>query len=141
MLYSFQSATPAPLPHRIRLPDASTRTDSDTFTPEELEAAGYAGPFERPSCDETTEIVDWDGSSFLVRPYNDVELEAQWQRVREQRLQLLQSSDWTQIADYDLGADRQAWATYRQQLRDITLQPNPFAIVWPIAPAFILPEG
>lgn len=117
------------------MPDGTTRTDAGTFTPEELEFAGYTGPFDRPDCDPLVETVDWDGSAFLVRPYNDVELEAQWQRVREQRLQLLQASDWTQIADYDLGADRQAWATYRQQLREITLQPNPFTIDWPTIPA------
>lgn len=135
MLYSHFQAKPAPLPHRIRFADGSTRTDRTTFTPEELDLAGYTGPYERPTYDPTTETVDWDGSAFLVRPYNDVELEAQWQRVREQRLQLLQASDWTQIADYDLGADRQAWFTYRQQLREITLQSNPFTIDWPTIPA------
>ena len=135
MLFSLHSAIPAPLPHRIRLPDGSTRTDASTFTPEELEAAGFTGPFERPSCDETTETVDWDGSSFLVRAYNDAELEAQWQQIREQRLQLLQSSDWTQIEDFDLGADRPAWAVYRQALRELTTQPNPFAISWPVPPS------
>ena len=134
MLYSHHNSTPAPLPDRIRFPDGSTRTDASTFTAEELELAGFNGPFDMPDCDPLAETVDWDGSAFLVRPYNDVELEAQWQRVREQRLQLLQASDWTQIEDFDLGADRQAWATYRQQLRDITLQVNPFAISWPIAP-------
>ena len=134
-LYSHQSATPAPLPHRIRLPDGSTRTDASTFTPEELEAAGYTGPFERPTCDATIETVDWDGAAFLVRPYSNDELEAQWQRIREQRLQLLQASDWTQIEDFDLGADRPAWAAYRHALRDITTQPNPFAISWPVPPS------
>jgi hypothetical protein len=79
--------------------------------------------------------VDWDGAAFLVRPYNTAELEAQWARVREQRNQLLKASDWTMIEDYDLGADRPAWAVYRQALRDIGDQPNPFAITWPQMPA------
>jgi hypothetical protein len=38
------------------------------------------------------------------------------------------------IEDYDLGADRPAWAIYRQALRDIRDQPNPFSITWPLAP-------
>lgn len=135
MLYSHNASTPAPLPHRIRFPDGSTRTDSSTFTPEELELAGYSGPYERPECDPATEIVDWDGTQFAVRPYNADELEAQWTRVREQRNQLLQSSDWTQIEDYDLGADREAWAAYRQALRDLPDAANPFDITWPLAPA------
>jgi hypothetical protein len=33
MLYSYQGAEPAALPHRIRLSDGSTRTDASTFTP------------------------------------------------------------------------------------------------------------
>jgi hypothetical protein len=135
MLYSRHANAPAPLPHRIRFSDGSTRTDRNTFTAEELERAGYSGPFERPECDPTTETVDWDGSAYLVRPYNTAELEAQWAKVREQRNQLLQASDWTQIEDYDLGADRPAWAVYRQALRDIGDQPNPFAITWPQMPA------
>jgi hypothetical protein len=135
MLYSHHAEIPAPLPHRIRFPDGSTRTDRSTFTADELERAGYSGPFERPECDPATETVDWDGTQFLVRPYNAAELEAQWARVREQRNQLLQASDWTQIEDYDLGADRAAWAVYRQALRDLTDALNPFAIAWPQAPA------
>jgi hypothetical protein len=135
MLYSRNAAVPAPLPHRIRFSDGSTRTDRNTFTADELERAGYSGPFERPECDPTTETVDWDGAAFLVRPYNAAELEAQWAKVREQRNQLLQASDWTQIEDYDLGADRPAWAVYRQALRDLTDALNPFAITWPQAPA------
>jgi hypothetical protein len=135
MFYSHYASTPAPLPHRIRFPDGSTRTDCSTFTADELERAGYSGPFERPECDPATETVDWDGAAYLVRPYSAAELEAQWSRVREQRNQLLQASDWTQIEDYDLGADRAAWAVYRQALRDIGAAQNPFAIVWPLAPA------
>jgi len=134
MLYSHHTTAPAPLPHRIRFPDGGTRTDASTFTADELERAGYSGPHERPECDPAIEAVDWDGAAFLVRPYNTAELEAQWARVREQRNQLLQSSDWTQIEDYDLGADRAAWAVYRQALRDLTDALNPFAITWPLAP-------
>ena len=135
MLYSLNATTPAPLPHRIRFADGSTRTDRTTFTAEELERAGYTGPYERPECDYKTETVDWDGSDFLVRPYSFDELQAQYAKVRQQRIRLLKASDWTQITDYDLGADRDAWATYRQALRDLADAPNPFDITWPQPPA------
>ena len=138
MLYSHRQAEPAPLPHRIRFPDGSTRTDASTFTPEELELAGYTGPYERPKCDYKTETVDWDGTQFLVRPYSFNELQAQYAKVREQRIQLLQASDWTQISDYDLGLTseaRDAWAAYRQALRDLADAPNPFDLTWPQPPA------
>jgi hypothetical protein len=134
MLYSNHQATPAPLPHRIRFADGSTRTDPTTFTPEELERAGYSGPYEQPECDYKIETVDWDGTQFQVRPYNFDERQAQYAKVREQRIQLLKACDWTQIVDYDLGADRDAWATYRQALRDMADAPNPFDITWPMLP-------
>ena len=53
--------------------------------------------------------------------------------IRSRRDRLLQESDWTQLPDVPL-ATKAAWATYRQALRDITLQPNPFSIAWPVAP-------
>jgi hypothetical protein len=136
-LYSHLQSTPAPLPHRIRFADGSTRTDSTTFTPDELGRAGYSGPYERPECDYRTEKVDWDAEAleYVVRPYSFDELQAQHAKVRQRRIQLLKASDWTQISDYDLGADREAWATYRQALRDLADAANPFDITWPQPPA------
>ena len=53
--------------------------------------------------------------------------------VREQRTQKLNDCDWTQIADST--ADKTAWATYRQALRDITAASGfPWTITWPDAP-------
>jgi hypothetical protein len=55
-------------------------------------------------------------------------------KATNQRAQLLQSSDWTQLPDVPL-ATKEAWAVYRQALRDITLQAGyPLAIDWPLAP-------
>ena len=56
---------------------------------------------------------------------------AQWNVIRAERNKLLAESDWTQLPD--ASADAAAWATYRQALRDITTQANPFSIVWPEA--------
>jgi len=53
--------------------------------------------------------------------------------IRNQRTQLLKDSDWTQIADST--ADKAAWATHRQALRDITAQAGfPWTIEWPTQP-------
>lgn len=57
---------------------------------------------------------------------------AQWDVIRVERNKLLVKSDWTQLPDAPV--DAVAWATYRQALRDITDQANPFAIVWPESP-------
>jgi hypothetical protein len=53
--------------------------------------------------------------------------------VRNSRTEKLKDSDWTQIADST--ADKAAWATYRQALRDVTAQAGfPWTIDWPVAP-------
>ena len=55
------------------------------------------------------------------------------EEARSKRNQLLTASDWTQVADAPV--DQAAWATYRQELRDITSQEGfPEAITWPVAP-------
>ena len=141
-LYSHRQSTPAPLPHRIRFADGSTRTDASTFTPDELERAGYSGPYERPECNPKLETIDWDGEAleYIVRPYSFNELQTQHAKVRNQRIELLKASDWTQIADYDLGADREGWAAYRQALRDLADAATPFDITWPQPPVPDTPQ-
>ena len=53
--------------------------------------------------------------------------------VRRQRTELLKDCDWTQIADST--ADKAAWATYRQALRDITTASGfPWTMTWPESP-------
>ena len=59
--------------------------------------------------------------------------ESQWVVVREKRNRLLQSSDWTQLADIP-SETKALWEPYRQALRDVTLQPDPFNITWPTPP-------
>ena len=75
-------------------------------------------------------------STKHVVPLTEWELnkrvESRWSAIRSQRNQLLQESDWTQLPDAP--GDKAAWATYRQELRDVTNQADPFAIVWPVAP-------
>lgn len=59
----------------------------------------------------------------------------QWISVRSQRNKLLLASDWTQLPDSPLdNIARNAWADYRQALRDITDQADPFSVVFPNAP-------
>lgn len=54
--------------------------------------------------------------------------------VRTQRDTKLAECDWTQLADST--ADKAAWATYRQALRDITKQAGfPWTVEWPVQPA------
>lgn len=62
--------------------------------------------------------------------------ESQWNAVRQSRDQLLRETDWVTIRAQDTGtAVLPAWSTYRQALRDITQQADPFNITWPSKPA------
>lgn len=61
--------------------------------------------------------------------------ETEWPLVRAKRDRLLQQSDWAALPDVPLTTEKRAeWAAYRQALRDVTLQPDPFNISWPKAP-------
>jgi hypothetical protein len=75
--------------------------------------------------------------TFTVRDMTAEEVatrnDAQAASVRSERNALLAASDWTQLADST--ADKAAWATYRQALRDITAQAGfPWTVDWPAQP-------
>ena len=58
-------------------------------------------------------------------------------RVRSQRNGLLSASDWTQVADVALSAEKVAeWVTYRQALRDYPSQSDRVSTLpaWPTPP-------
>lgn len=60
-------------------------------------------------------------------------LEQQFAYVRVVRNAELAATDWTQVADSQ--ADKAAWATYRQALRDLPAQnADPKKIKLPVAP-------
>lgn len=56
--------------------------------------------------------------------------------ARQQRDRLLRECDWTVLSDVPLAeADRTAWQTYRQSLRDVPGQAGfPTTITWPTVP-------
>jgi len=53
--------------------------------------------------------------------------------VRYDRNNRLSDCDWTQLPDAPVSPA--PWATYRQELRDVTAQPGfPWDVAWPVAP-------
>ena len=70
-------------------------------------------------------------------------LDTQWTQVRAQQRQKLYESDWTcSVTDYEV-PNKSEWVQYRQALRDVTLQSDPFEIVWPVVPGqeVVAPEA
>ena len=115
-----------------------------------------------PDVNDGQELLSWpegvDPIGSFYEPFRDPEtgvislvensqkkLDAQWASVRAQQKELLYKSDWTcSVTDYEvpnksgegalLPTGRSLWVQYRQALRDVTLQSDPFEIVWPVAP-------
>jgi hypothetical protein len=58
-----------------------------------------------------------------------------WRSIKAHRNRLLKESDWIcSVTDY-CPPNKEEWIQYRQGLRDITSQPNPFRLMWPREPS------
>ena len=136
----------------------------DTLTPEVMEAIGVDPVFEGPQASGGTvyQYSQRDGveqisgnwyTKYILGPvFTDstvdgvtttaAEAEAAYKAtkdaeqsasVRTSRNNKLAECDWTQLADST--ADKTTWATYRQSLRDVTVQDGfPWNVTWPEAP-------
>lgn len=143
MFYSYNGQYPTTLPERIRLSDGSTRTDSSTFTSEELTDAGYVPAGDSPAYDSDTQKLIWNGTAWEVVSLTTEEintrLEQRWAEVRETRDEKIKEVEWRVMRN--LSETRQGLSTtdnistldtYIQALRDITsTTTNPTEVSWP----------
>lgn len=117
-LYSYKGAYPYPLPTNMSgydLADFQLAEEKPTFTPDQ--------------------VLDWDGSSWVVRAANEAEVQIKWASVRVKRDELLSASDVFVVRAYENNESvPQGTVDYRQALRDVSKQPSPFTIVWPTIP-------
>ncbi|MGP3699184.1 tail fiber assembly protein [Rhodobacter sp. NSM] len=75
---------------------------------------------------DMTRLVTAEGKAAAAR-------QAAEEAARARRDKLLAGCDWTQVADAPV--DREAWAGYRQALRDVPQQAGfPAVIAWPEPP-------
>jgi Phage tail assembly chaperone protein len=90
--------------------------------------------------ESTPELVgnDWKQTWHIAERSVDeiaIIIESKWKAVRNRRNDMLAACDWTQLPDSPLdNVQRNAWADYRQALRDITTQTDPFNVIFPEAP-------
>ena len=75
---------------------------------------------------------NWEQTDASTSEIN-ARIEVKWEEVRQLRNELLNECDWTQLGDIPTET-KAIWTEYRQSLRDITNQTNPFDIVWPVKP-------
>jgi len=86
-------------------------------------------PANRTKLKPASQDESWSGSAWV---FDTVKA---WTRIRGERDALIAASDWTQLADVLMTvAQKTAWGTYRQALRDVPLQAAPLNIVWPVKP-------
>lgn len=86
-------------------------------------------PVDMPPKPSEFHDFDYTRKQWVANP------EAAWASVKQKRARLLAGSDWMVTKATESGqAVPPVWMAYRQALRDITLQADPWAIVWPVAP-------
>ena len=78
-LYSHNRNTPQPLPEKVTMPNGFTRTDSSTFTAEELAEWGYVAAPDKPSYNDNFQKCLWVNTEWVVSDYNDDEKAARKQ--------------------------------------------------------------
>lgn len=84
---------------------------------------------------EENEVVEYQKVRNKTQQEIENEIEEVWRSIRYRRNQLLLECDWTQLPDNALpSTKKEEWTSYRQMLRDITTQSDPFNIVWPTIP-------
>ena len=101
-----------------------------------------------PQFDRATETVEQNGCSYnadlsrwetawTIRDKTAEEIQADADSrafdIRTERNSRLAQCDWTQLPDSPVNSA--AWATYRQELRDLTAQATfPTEVTWPVEP-------
>ena len=144
MLYSYKNQYPIELPNRIRLSSGLTRTDSSTFTSEEIADAGYVAVSNEPSYDNKTQKVVWNSGSWEVVSLTSEEIAAHnaflWDEVRSNRDIKINEVEWrvmrnlseTRIGITTTTDNISDLDTNIQALRDISKQTDPENITWPV---------
>lgn len=118
-LYSYNNQYPTKLPNRLKFPDGTTRTDSSTFTDEEIAAAGWVAVDNPPEVQHPN-VLEWKGTEWVVREPNNIEVHNQWKNIKEACLRRLEATDYKVIKAMESGvAVDPAIVSYRQALRDL----------------------
>ena len=139
-MYSLNKSYPVPdKPERIRLSNGYTKTDSTTFSTDDLADAGWQVVGDRPTINETTHKVTWSGSNWVVEALPAEEVKnAQLQSVRTQRDKFINDIEWRIMRYHSFARqgksqidDIAVLDKYVQDLRDCINVDDPSATKFP----------
>tara|TARA_X000001382_G_C3136867_1_gene168210 strand:+ start:434 stop:889 length:456 start_codon:yes stop_codon:yes gene_type:complete len=142
--YSINKGHPTlQLPSRIRLPDATTKTDLESYTDEELKEFGIEVVDAPPSFSEWYKRANWYETEWRIEDISSDEkaqtLNEKWIAIRKQRDTFINECSYL-VEKYDSEIRREVTPTiniskvdeYIEKLRQIPQeQTDPFSIVWP----------
>jgi len=100
-----------------------------------VENLSYTTPTQKLS---TVDAYVEGGKAYNVRVENTTAdeqtelINQKWIEIRELRNQILKDTDWRASSDLTLS---DAWKNYRQALRDVPTQSDPYNIAWPTEPS------
>ena len=79
-------------------------------------------------------MILWNGSEIVEDvDKTQANLHEEWNSFRQERNRRLAICDWTRLDDVQ--CDKQAWAAYRQALRDLpNTVTDPTDVTWPTSP-------
>ncbi len=109
----------------IIAPEGQSLMEGSTLIDGWVENGAFIEIPKQPSVDK---VFNWATKAWENLPDEQV-----FASIRAKRNKLLDDSDWTQLSDVSL-VTKTDWVTYRQALRDIPGQADPFNIIWPAAP-------
>lgn len=144
-MYSYNNEYPiTQLPHRIRLSNGMTKTDSSTFTEEDISYAGFRQVEDAPAFNSSTQRLMWEIVNGIgAWKVTNLTQEELWKPIREKRDRLMNEFEW-RISRYNrenisgtplTDANIVHMYQYMQALADITKQEDPLNIVWPNYPS------
>lgn len=123
---------------RISFPSEMTESVMNEFDIFEVRATPKPNDYTKNISEGTPILVEgvyyqnWEQTNASESEIN-LRIEIKWEEIRQIRNELLLECDWTQLADIPTEI-KTSWQSYRQELRDVTTQSNPFNIVWPVKP-------
>jgi hypothetical protein len=137
MLYSHKNKIPESLPHEIKLSNGVSRTDSSTFTENELIDAGYVLAPDKPPFTKSQKL-EWNGTEWIIKDKTDADKNDEWRNIQEVCIKILQMTDFKVLKCYEnnIPVDPRLVA-YRQAIRDVYNNINnidPWNLIWPIKP-------